>query len=188
MPKIQAAEDFHLSYSVFFNRSRQTSKSPSYVNQALIERLAQEVVLLMHRLPETSKSYRVFKAGICYLTQKIKHQFGSEVLHNRSQENSNLLFKLSKIHFLPFESQTISWNIRPLPLFRYINFKNIQIRRGLLQRSKYSLKDSNFHLNCLETGGRSVSEPVNNVRYVRPSLKFHIRIVGLQKKPKKKPV
>lgn len=57
---------------------------------ALIERLAQEVVLLTHKLPETSKSYRVFKAGICNLTQKIKHQFGSEVLHNRSQENSNL--------------------------------------------------------------------------------------------------
>lgn len=85
--KRQRISIFH---TAFFNRSRQTSKSPSYVNQALIERLAQEVVLLMHRLPETSKSYRVFKAGICYLTQKIKHQFGSEVLHNRSQENSNL--------------------------------------------------------------------------------------------------
>lgn len=77
-------------HTAFFNRSRQTSKSPSYVNQALIERLAQEVVLLTHKLPETSKSYRVFKAGICNLTQKIKHQFGSEVLYSRTQENPNL--------------------------------------------------------------------------------------------------
>lgn len=77
-------------HTAFFNRFRQTSKSPSYVNQALIERLAQEVVLLTHKLPETSKSYRVFKAGICNLTQKIKHQFGSEVLYSFTQENSNL--------------------------------------------------------------------------------------------------
>lgn len=85
--KRQRISIFH---TAFFNRSRQISTSPSYVNQALIERLAQEVVLLIYRLPDTSKSYRVFEAGICYLTQKIKHQFGSEVLHNRSQENSNL--------------------------------------------------------------------------------------------------
>lgn len=36
-------------HTAFFNRSRQTSKSSSYVNQALIERLAQEVVLLTQK-------------------------------------------------------------------------------------------------------------------------------------------
>lgn len=46
---------------------------------APIERLIHEEELLTQNLPGKSQSHVVFVAGICNLTKKIKHQFGSEV-------------------------------------------------------------------------------------------------------------
>lgn len=96
-------------------------------------------------------------AGICNLTKKIKHQFGSEVVYNSSPQKNQSLTQIIQNSLHTLQSSNCSVKCSTIVPVSLCKFKDFQIRRHLLQRSNYSLEESNFQQNCLESDIREVN-------------------------------
>lgn len=164
---------------------------------APIERLTNEVELLRQNLPEKSQSHVVFMAGICNLTKKIKHQFGSEVLYNPSPEKIQSLIQIIQNSFHILQNSNCSVKFSTIAPVSLCKFKDFQIRRHLLQRSNYSLEESNLQQNCLESDIREVNllicelnleHNVSNIRLDKDISKISCKKRGKNGKNKKKQV
>lgn len=136
-------------------------------------------------------------AGICNLTKKIKHQFGSEVLYNPSPEKIQSLIQIIQNSFHILQNSNCSVKFSTIAPVSLCKFKDLQIRRHLLQRSNYSLEESNLQQNCLESDIREVNfsicelnleHNVSNIRLDKDISKIACKKRGKNGKNKKKQV
>lgn len=134
-------------------------------------------------------------AGICNLTKKIKHQFGSEVLYNPSTEKIQSLIQIIQNSFHTLQNSNCSVKFSTIAPVSLCKFKDLEIRRHLLQRSNYSLEESYLQQNCLESDIREVNlsicelnleHNVSNIRLDKDISKISCKKRGKNGKNKKK--
>lgn len=86
---------------------------------ASIERLSHEAQLLIQSSSDKTAPYHVvFMGGICNLTEKFKHQSGTEIVYQHSSHRFKCCFTALKTYFIKFLCPPLPlFNLLPFPLY-----------------------------------------------------------------------
>lgn len=86
---------------------------------ASIERLSHEAQLLIQSFSDKTAPYHVvFMGGICNLTEKFKHQSGTEIVYQHSSHRFKCCFTALKKYFIKFLCPPLPlFNLLPYPLY-----------------------------------------------------------------------
>lgn len=135
---------------------------------ASIERLSHEAQLLIQSSSDKTAPYHVvFMGGICNLTEKFKHQFGTEIVYQHSSDKVQLLLhSIEKIFHQISLSTSFSSTVQfaTIPLVSIKKFKAYQSERGNLKSSKYSSDESAAQQEALENYIRFINNKISEYK------------------------
>lgn len=117
--------------------------------RATIEKLTRETENIL-KLENNSQSTNVmFFAGICNLTEKINHQFGTEICYHSYQKVQNTIQAINQSFqkLQTFNCKVQYATISPVSLTSYINY---QQKKGNLLKSIHQLEQITYQQKSLE--------------------------------------
>lgn len=129
---------------------------------ATIEKLTRETENILHNNLEKDKSQctnvMIF-AGICNLTEKFTHQFGTEICYYSSEKVYTTIQAINQSFqkLQTFNCKVHFATISPVSLSSYINF---QQKKGNLQKSIHQLEDISYQQKSLENDIIQINEEI----------------------------
>lgn len=143
---------------------------------ASIERLSHEAQLLIQSSSDKTAPYHVvFMGGICNLTEKFKHQSGTEIVYQHSSDKVQmLLHSIEKtFHQISLSPSSIV-QFATIPPVSIKKFKEYQSERGNLKSSKYSSDESAAQQEALENDIKFINNKISqyNANYNSSSIRL----------------